>query len=1756
MKSDEKEQEKEEECKELNNESPTNVNLKPRCNTETPFFPSNSNLSSSYSFQNMTEGTLLNLQVPPSAQLLEVQDRAFQSLAKHEFNAGSSASSRKREHSLEKSFCSKPETSSKRVAASLASERMSVKDATVSSEEVTLQPPAQPCSVTEKPSLVSAHSISANSERNVFAQYVESLPDLEKRATQEAQVLRLSAEPTASQTNTICLPESPSSARASLQRRLLELSGTEVANIQQTERKPAQESKPDWDRIAQYFSAMKVDIMVPKFTGLCGTALCYVMNPVTGNMIQIRALLDSGANLTMLNREVAKALGLTGKKVAINLNVAGGGSIVCNETEVVFRLVKRDKSHVTKPIVGMTTESVGNPFSPVDFRPRKHEHLKDVELADKFPAPNERPFQLLLSEPYFSLLEKMERRIPQDPALPMAVSTELGWVLRGATGIQEQVKQASSYGVLAQEHETFDLGTMYRSIGFDFAKFWSGENVGIQANESMTSELTALEIQAEEFQKQTAKYDEEKRQWSVQLPWINQDQEARVMTDNTSRAVAMWHKVLHSVKEEHMSLVEDAYEELLVHGFAEKVPDHEVFPDHPTYVMTSRPVFRFDKATTKCRIVINASLPDQRDPSKSLNKLLMPGPNKLPQIMMLVLRTMMREHLVLIDVKKMFLAIRLEKLSDKDMLRFVWAKPGSDRPDLLRYRVLAFGVVSSPFQAIWCLHETAKMFLKKYPISAQIILDMTYMDDINITANSVVEAKKRTMEVLEILNHGGFYGHKISASNPEIVNELEKERLDQARTISVLGLKLNHDTCEFMFDLDEKFDQFDAKAEKITRTDVVSLASKIFDTQGFVSPYIMQYKKILPMLWQNKTTWTENLKTKTVTNENGQQVPDEVATEAVDRFCEWIQDVPRLKELKFPRYIMEELDFVAIFGDASKTGIGVVAYAVSKLETGKLHSQIIYSKSTLMPKNLREKAMAEDALTIARAELIAMLSCVTMSDYLLKALDPILTRDKIHIFTDSLLNLQRIQRGKGKCKPWEERRVCKILDGKGESTIAFCPGIINPSDLPSRGCTMDELIERLDFWKYGPDFLRLPKSEWPKQPSPSEKSLDETGDSVMEDSGVEISLYFAQLQALRKEASAQATHVMAAQEDPVHDPVGLGRLLKDCSSLQTIRGVITRCKRLANKARKLPMSLSPLTTKEVEFADNLLAQHAQKQHLAKEIELLKQEKQVQKGSILKDLPVYYDKEDQLVRLKSRLHMASSLNFDYANPILMPKSILAEKLALEVHTRRFHCSQKATFDTLRQTYWFCGGFRYVKDIVRKQCKTPRCRYIKYCSPKMSPLPDIRIDHPDPWRNVGVDYLGPLHCSHVCPQPDPSKCLHLPKFKVWLAVFTCLHTRAIHVEVVQSCSTMDFLMAFRSFVARKGRPLVFYSDQAKTFKAADKQLRQLLSENMSPVYDEHFGASCPIEWKFSTETAPWANGCTERLVGIFKKQLKVMVQKHTLTLKQLETLVLEVTQSVNDRPLGVTREGSEDSQITPNLLQFGRHPNPLRTPSTAKMSTMQCSDMWIQRKKILAHFWSRWQSDYLSTLSIDRKWLHDDHTMIKPGDVVILKPETLEKGQWRLARVMDVHKNLDGVVTTASVRLPSGVIFSRTLRQIALLETSYERLETTQAVTEESTMPSTCPKRDVRSGKGFDESTRTPPAKGYEDRSRPEPSPCPIGMEQSIESDYPGEAVAATPDPGSLLPADQEIRDGDDQGQRRSKRARQRKGFYKQLNEGTL
>ena len=87
--------------------------------------------------------------------------------------------------------------------------------------------------------------------------------------------------------------------------------------------------------------------------------------------------------------------------------------------------------------------------------------------------------------------------------------------------------------------------------------------------------------------------------------------------------------------------------------------------------MTSRTVIRMDKATTKARVVINASMIDSKTLGKlkSFNKLLMPGPNLLLQIMERIMKLM--KNIFMIDGPCSHIAVTLEFTQDKDMLRYL-----------------------------------------------------------------------------------------------------------------------------------------------------------------------------------------------------------------------------------------------------------------------------------------------------------------------------------------------------------------------------------------------------------------------------------------------------------------------------------------------------------------------------------------------------------------------------------------------------------------------------------------------------------------------------------------------------------------------------------------------------------------------------------------------------------------------------------------------------------------------------------------------------------------------------------------------------------------------------------------------------------------------------------------------------------------------------------------------------------------------------
>ncbi|GMT02408.1 hypothetical protein PENTCL1PPCAC_24582, partial [Pristionchus entomophagus] len=116
------------------------------------------------------------------------------------------------------------------------------------------------------------------------------------------------------------------------------------------------------------------------------------------------------------------------------------------------------------------------------------------------------------------------------------------------------------------------------------------------------------------------------------------------------------------------------------------------------HYLAHQPVLRPDKPTTPLRIVYDASAHLKNKPS--LNDMIHPGPSDLELIPALLLRSRSRLGLVVADVEKALLQVKLHP-SQRNMLRFLWVKdldmPVS-RPNILvlRFCVTPFGVNQSP----------------------------------------------------------------------------------------------------------------------------------------------------------------------------------------------------------------------------------------------------------------------------------------------------------------------------------------------------------------------------------------------------------------------------------------------------------------------------------------------------------------------------------------------------------------------------------------------------------------------------------------------------------------------------------------------------------------------------------------------------------------------------------------------------------------------------------------------------------------------------------------------------------------------------------------------------------------------------------------------------------------------------------------------------------------------------------------------------
>ncbi|GFW11578.1 integrase catalytic domain-containing protein [Trichonephila clavipes] len=160
------------------------------------------------------------------------------------------------------------------------------------------------------------------------------------------------------------------------------------------------------------------------------------------------------------------------------------------------------------------------------------------------------------------------------------------------------------------------------------------------------------------------------------------------------------------------------------------------------------------------------------------------------------------------------------------------------------------------------------------------------------------------------------------------------------------------------------------------------------------------------------------------------------------------------------------------------------------------------------------------------------------------------------------------------------------------------------------------------------------------------------------------------------------------------------------------------------------------------------------------------------------------------------------------------------------------------------------------------------------------------------------------------------------KFYVSLFTCAVTRAVHLELVSDMSTKCFLLALRRFLARRGNCKVIYSGNARTFKAAERELAYFANILKNSKF-QNFVADKGIHWKFIVKRAPWWGGFYERLVKTIKDPLRKILGRALLTFEELSTILSEVEVIVNHRPLTyVENDPGEPEPLTPaHFLELG-------------------------------------------------------------------------------------------------------------------------------------------------------------------------------------------------------------------------------------------
>lgn len=315
--------------------------------------------------------------------------------------------------------------------------------------------------------------------------------------------------------------------------------------------------------------------------------------------------------------------------------------------------------------------------------------------------------------------------------------------------------------------------------------------------------------------------------------------------------------------------------------------------------------------------------------------------------------------------------------------------------------------------------------------------------------------------------------------------------------------------------------------------------------------------------------------------------------------------------------------------------------------------------------------------------------------------------------------------------------------------------------------------------------------------------------------------------------------------------------------------------------------------------------------------------------------------------------------------------------------------------------------------------------------MADLPEKRVNTVKyVFQKCGVDYAGPFWYKQG--QRKNTKTI-----KCYIALFICLSTKAVHIELAADLSTETFLNVFKRFISRRGRPTDIYSDNGLNFVGAKRELDELYDLLKNDVLKQKiidYMTSEKIRWHFIPPRAPHMGGIWEAAIKSTKFHLKRIIGEASLRYDELSTLLAQVEAILNSRPLTpLSNDPNDLSALTRAHFLIECSIMTYPEPTIKELPTNRLS-RWQSVEQLKQHFWHRWLKEYLHNCQARVKW-NTTNDPIKVGQMVILQ-EDLPPLCWSLARVEEIFPSKDNIIHVVSVRTPKG-IYKRPITKLCIL-----------------------------------------------------------------------------------------------------------------------